>query len=766
MDNPSNARQFIDAASPLLTLWDIADWSLLGQRILAEDEPISTTLRSGFPASLTARIAARGWDLDPEAQQTVLDELNRRISGPSFFKDGALHGLPLRGTTRELIGKTDGPTTPLLNRLLLEDAYPFAILRLPEAEVWTGHRPDHRKIGFGFPMRRGWTAEELESWRYIADPDVERLVARLYRSGDSRGDSPTIHYNHLVDLVTKLMTDPELLFTDGSEFKACFLQYPAEFQDYFLPSQAPHWVDAEKLDRAAELWSEHGLVLLAVLCASSLPHCYLMKKGINVLYQTKHLGDPQYIYQRIFETALMVDRVMQPKGVGIVVDHRETDVDVFPYALKLALGGNWAFKDGRYQRESDSLSYSPDSSTETAVIKRRKLQTVLGELKQAIKVQRRRYLWGSGFIDARKVRFFHSAMRYVLTLMPRTGEAPPSDAAARRIQERLSKWDEKLGKPINQEDLAFTLLTFSLILPRGLEKLGCRVPVADKEAFLHLWCVIGHLMGIRGELLTDDLNQAELLFKAILEKEGGGTENGRKLTFQVMQVLRQYLPPTLGLQRFLPPGLVSLFMGDYAQEVLENEDLKLARTWQGRSLMFAVRVGLRVAFWSYRIAKRFSITAVFTQLVLRHATEYFIQTFRDEFQRRPFFVPPDPNNPQAEWRQVDGVTPEFKVQLQVWRVRVFGAIFRPMIILATVLPILAIGITVECVNHARNAIDSANLNHLFDYFAWIGRIHTVCDWLVVGSLLLLLLGVFDLTVKLPRLAKNRPEPDNDAVSLE
>jgi hypothetical protein len=44
-----------------------------------------------------------------------------------------------------------------------------------------------------------------------------------------------------------------------------------------------------------------------------------------------------------------------------------------------------------------------------------------------------------------------------------------------------------LGVPINQEDLAYVLLTFGYLIPKGMETWGRKVPRQQKEDF----CISG-----------------------------------------------------------------------------------------------------------------------------------------------------------------------------------------------------------------------------------------------------------------------------------
>jgi hypothetical protein len=58
-------------------------------------------------------------------------------------------------------------------------------------------------------------------------------------------------------------------------------------------------------------------------------------------------------------------------------------------------------------------------------------------------------------------------------------------------------WDEALGRPINQEDMAITLLTFSVSVLDGLRRFKIREAPEREEAYLHHWKVIGHPRPVR-----------------------------------------------------------------------------------------------------------------------------------------------------------------------------------------------------------------------------------------------------------------------------
>ena len=87
-----------------------------------------------------------------------------------------------------------------------------------------------------------------------------------------------------------------------------------------------------------------------------------------------------------------------------------------------------------------------------------------------------------GYRSALTVRGFHAAIRKLL-----------ADQEPWRTE-----WKET---PINQEDLLGTLATFTVIVIEALETMGIVVSEAEREAYLHTWLVVGHLLGIDYSLL-------------------------------------------------------------------------------------------------------------------------------------------------------------------------------------------------------------------------------------------------------------------------
>ncbi|MBC7745697.1 MAG: DUF2236 domain-containing protein [Flavobacterium sp.] len=117
---------------------------------------------------------------------------------------------------------------------------------------------------------------------------------------------------------------------------------------------------------------------------------------------------------------------------------------------------------------------------------------------------------GNAYKEILKVRIMHAAVRYY-TL-------------------QSGKWDDAWGLPINQEDMAGTNLSFSLIVVRGLRRLGFQISYPDQMAFIHLWAVIGYLSGLNEDMIPENIKSAQLLDTAIKKRQFRISAHGQELT--------------------------------------------------------------------------------------------------------------------------------------------------------------------------------------------------------------------------------------------
>ncbi len=101
-----------------------------------------------------------------------------------------------------------------------------------------------------------------------------------------------------------------------------------------------------------------------------------------------------------------------------------------------------------------------------------------------------------GFVATLKVRLMHAQVRRALR-----GDA----------RWRTREW----GEPINQYDMAGTVLLFSWVLLDGLKKFGVELSATETDDVLAQWRLVGHLMGVAPELLCATAGEAEMLWRCI-----------------------------------------------------------------------------------------------------------------------------------------------------------------------------------------------------------------------------------------------------------
>ena len=130
---------------------------------------------------------------------------------------------------------------------------------------------------------------------------------------------------------------------------------------------------------------------------------------------------------------------------------------------------------------------------------------------------------GHGYVTILRLRLLHGAVRRTL---------------------QSEGWDPADGAPINQLDLLGTLWCFSLTSIDALEKAGREVLDEEREGWVHLWCVIGHHLGVRPDLLPLGPDEAQRSFDAIRRLQFGPSKEGSLLMEQLIEVGHERVPFT------------------------------------------------------------------------------------------------------------------------------------------------------------------------------------------------------------------------------
>ena len=226
-------------------------------------------------------------------------------------------------------------------------------------------------------------------------------------------------------------------------------QLPEAIRTYMKTASAlPPWRDEAMVNEAEQFFLLYGLASSTLLACASLPQCYVMKYGTEVLAFTKFLQ--VHPTRRIRETAQMVMDVMVPGG----------------------------------------------------------LQPL-----------------GRGVRATMKVRVMHAIVRHMF-MNDRSGSA----------------LDPEFGLPINQEDMVYTLMTFSYVVIEGFGTMGYQMTDRQREGYIHCWNVVGHLMGILDELLPATFDDARELFEAIQRRQHGQSDAGKKLMASLLESVEDALP--------------------------------------------------------------------------------------------------------------------------------------------------------------------------------------------------------------------------------
>ena len=153
---------------------------------------------------------------------------------------------------------------------------------------------------------------------------------------------------------------------------------------------------------------------------------------------------------------------------------------------------------------------------------------------------------GYGIRTTQKVRLMHGAIRHMAS--------------------RNKEWNTEWGLPINQEDLAGTLMTFAIVAIDGLAKIGIALSPAQAEAYLHAWKNVGHVLGIEPDMLPNDVEDARALMNAIRQHQHQRTDAGIAL----MSALTDFMDGLVmeAMMEGLLNALVWHLSGDEVAELL------------------------------------------------------------------------------------------------------------------------------------------------------------------------------------------------------
>lgn len=160
---------------------------------------------------------------------------------------------------------------------------------------------------------------------------------------------------------------------------------------------------------------------------------------------------------------------------------------------------------------------------------------------------------------ARHVRLVHAGVRHLIehdTRISRScdGSVPPP------------RWCEDWGVPINQEHLLGAMISFSSSLLGVLDTLGITYDAQGAADYLHLWNVVGHLLGLHAHLLPLERTELDALEALIRQRNERASEAGRLLTDALITLVQSFVP--MRVLRGVPVSTMRLLIGDPTADLL------------------------------------------------------------------------------------------------------------------------------------------------------------------------------------------------------
>jgi hypothetical protein len=341
-------------------------------------------------------------------------------------------------------------------------------------------------------------------------------------------------------------------------------------------------MDTEKVRRAQSFFEEHGVAIITALFHAALPEAYLGRRGVQVLDLTGELVSNWA--RRIQETGQFLVSVLTPTP------------DTGP-------GGKTSLSAGE-----------------------------------------------PGARAVRRVRLTHAAIRWLLegtrtpsfTLLKLENLATNTVWAARMVDigEEVTKNGQHVvtSRPLNQEDLLATLGTFTTVTFDALAKLAVTFDDDERDAYHHLWNIVGWHLGIGEEksvpkpanpapkpwphnnILPLGVGEMDAVYRWLSKDLQGPTSQGWRLAKTLVQELALPLPRPL---EGMPAVVVRYLIGDD-----KADDLEIERG--GYTELLTVRTGMleRLARRSARLPVGPVMMSLAGQALTRYALREFVARSR------------------------------------------------------------------------------------------------------------------------------------------
>lgn len=132
---------------------------------------------------------------------------------------------------------------------------------------------------------------------------------------------------------------------------------------------------------------------------------------------------------------------------------------------------------------------------------------------------------GAAVPTAQKLRLLHAGVRHV-------------------VRKELPDYERTFGTPLSQFDLVFTLMTFSVLVIDGVERLGVKWTGQQAADYFYLWQVYGHLIGVEPEFMPRTVEEGRDFCRAyeLHFADAAQNDEGVRLTRADLRMMRDLMP--------------------------------------------------------------------------------------------------------------------------------------------------------------------------------------------------------------------------------
>ncbi|WP_158501607.1 oxygenase MpaB family protein [Vitiosangium sp. GDMCC 1.1324] len=231
---------------------------------------------------------------------------------------------------------------------------------------------------------------------------------------------------------------------------------------------------------------------------------------------------------------------------------------------------------------------------------------------------------GRGVRTTQKVRLMHAAIRYMI----RHDTRHPWDA-------------QELGQPINQEDMAGTLMTFAYVVLEGMKALRIDLTPEQQEAWLYAWLAVGRILGVDERLMPTNVEEARQLTLLIRQRQVAFSQEGVAMTAALIEGMQALTPDILD---GLPASMIHFFLDQDQWQGLNVADmLQVPKPDWTAIIPQAVKYVCEVTDW---VGDNTFLAAKLLRFISKDIVEGMLLVERGG-QRTPFYIP---DHLQDRWR--------------------------------------------------------------------------------------------------------------------